>query len=330
MEKSLQKVSMIVPVYNGAKTLPRCLDSILGQTYENIEVLLINDGSTDDSEKICREFAEKDSRIHVISKENEGVSATRNRGIEEAAGTYIQFTDCDDYLAKDYIENMVNAMELHGADIVIAGYTRWKEDNGTVKQPETIFYTDKTEFSGQFFHLYNRWFLNTPWNKLFRREKIHCGFPMDMSLGEDLLFNLAYLKECETIQVCSCAGYQYCMEDGNSLGIQFREDKFANSLYLHEQVLAFVRDTLGMTSEEEWKDETFLKEFRFSITNLLKVEDMDEQRKKEWILSWSGEEEVRKSYLRSRVSALPDKLLRWLVLHKKRQWIYPVFRLLVR
>ena len=132
MEKSLQKVSIIVPVYNGAKKLPRCLDSILGQTYENIEVILINDGSQDDSEKICREFAKKDSRIRVISKENEGVSATRNRGIEEAAGTYIQFTDCDDYLEKDYIENMVHAMELQDADLVIAGYTRWKEKHCTV------------------------------------------------------------------------------------------------------------------------------------------------------------------------------------------------------
>lgn len=330
MEKSLQKVSIIVPVYNGAKKLPRCLDSILGQTYENIEVILINDGSQDDSEKICREFAKKDSRIRVISKENEGVSATRNRGIEEAAGTYIQFTDCDDYLEKDYIENMVHAMELQDADLVIAGYTRWKEKHCTVNQPETTFYTNKTEFSKQFFHLYNRWFLNTPWNKLFRREKIQCGFPLNRSLGEDLLFNLAYLKQCESIQVFSSAGYQYCIEDENSLGIQFREDKFQNSLYLHEQVLAYVRDTLGMTSEEEWKDEIFLKEFRFAITNLIKVKDIVKQRKKELILNWSGEEEVRKSYLRSQGSALPDKLLRWMVLHKKRRWIYPVFRLLVR
>ena len=98
MKKEQQKVSIIVPIYNGAKVLRRCVDSIVKQNYENWELLLINDGSKDESIQICTEYAKKDNRIKVIDKENEGVSATRNHGISEATGSYVHFVDCDDYV----------------------------------------------------------------------------------------------------------------------------------------------------------------------------------------------------------------------------------------
>ena len=121
MSKSCVKVSIVIPVHNGEKVLRRCLDSILGQTYRDFELILVNDGSGDSSESICRKYMEQDSRIKLISKEQEGVSATRNRGIEEAVGEYIQFVDCDDYLASDYVETMVTEIEKKQADLVIAG-----------------------------------------------------------------------------------------------------------------------------------------------------------------------------------------------------------------
>ena len=105
------KVSVIVPVYNAEKYIKRCLDSILAQSYRYFEVLLIDDGSTDNSGKICDEYALNDNRIRVIHKENSGVSATRNIGITEAKGDYIAFVDSDDYIRSDMFEKMVKNAE---------------------------------------------------------------------------------------------------------------------------------------------------------------------------------------------------------------------------
>ena len=115
-------VSIIVPVYNAQKGLSRCLESICGQTYQELQIILLNDGSTDDSLAICEQFRAKDARIMVVDKENEGVSRTRNAGLALAQGDYIQFADSDDLLDPDYTQNLVQAALQHSADLVIAPY----------------------------------------------------------------------------------------------------------------------------------------------------------------------------------------------------------------
>ena len=104
-------VTIAVPVYNVSEYLPRCIQSLLEQTYQKIEILLLDDGSTDESFEICRQYAQKDNRIHAIHKENEGVSATRNYGINKASGKYICFVDSDDYVEKDYIAALVEGTD---------------------------------------------------------------------------------------------------------------------------------------------------------------------------------------------------------------------------
>ena len=115
-------VSIIVPVYNAQKGLSRCLESICSQTYQELEIIVLNDGSTDDSLAICEQFRAKDPRIVVVDKENEGVSRTRNAGLTLAQGDYIQFADSDDALDPDYTQNLVQAALEHNADLVIAPY----------------------------------------------------------------------------------------------------------------------------------------------------------------------------------------------------------------
>ena len=115
-------VSIIVPVYNAQKGLSRCLESICSQTYQELEIIVLNDGSTDDSLAICEQFRAKDPRIVVVDKENEGVSRTRNAGLTLAQGDYIQFADSDDALDPDYTQNLVQAALQHNADLVIAPY----------------------------------------------------------------------------------------------------------------------------------------------------------------------------------------------------------------
>lgn len=122
-------VSVIVPVYNAEHFIEKCIHSILNQSYKNIELILVNDGSTDNSVKICDSFAKIDNRIKLIHQANSGPSVARNNGIYNAKGKYIQFIDADDYIEENMIETLVNEMEK-GLDIVICGYKRiFKEEN---------------------------------------------------------------------------------------------------------------------------------------------------------------------------------------------------------
>lgn len=116
-------VSIIVPVYNAQSHLSRCLESICGQEYKNLELIVINDGSKDKSLPVCEEFRKKDSRILLVDKANSGVSDTRNLGLKLAGGKYVQFVDSDDYIAPDYTARLVEAAEKTGADLVISPYT---------------------------------------------------------------------------------------------------------------------------------------------------------------------------------------------------------------
>lgn len=128
----MKKVSVIIPVYNQADTLSRCISSVHTQTYTNLQILLLDDGSTDHSIDLCKKEAEKDSRIEIYSHANHGVSYTRNKGIHLAKGDYIIFIDADDEIPPNYIENYVHALEYSGADIAI-GSIRMIDDKGNSK-----------------------------------------------------------------------------------------------------------------------------------------------------------------------------------------------------
>ena len=115
-------VSIIVPVYNVQNSVARCLESICAQTWKNIEIILVNDGSRDESFSVCEQFREKDPRIVLVDKSNSGVSDTRNCGMSLASGKYVQFVDSDDYIEPDFTERLVTAAETNNADLVIAPY----------------------------------------------------------------------------------------------------------------------------------------------------------------------------------------------------------------
>ena len=117
-------VSIIIPVYNTEKYLSKCLESVINQTYKNLEIILINDGSTDKSKEICESFAKKDKRIQILNKENSGVSSARNHGMRLAKGQYIAFIDGDDYAEENYIEELLKNLKQTESDCVLCGYNR--------------------------------------------------------------------------------------------------------------------------------------------------------------------------------------------------------------
>lgn len=136
----MDKVSVIVPVYNKEKELKRCLLSIVTQTYKDLEIIVVDDGSTDKSYKIYTEFASKDNRIKIIRKKNEGVDCARHEGIKKATGDYVTFVDSDDYLHKKAIELLLTALKINNADVSFGSFTRVIGRHGFIKKVEMEIY----------------------------------------------------------------------------------------------------------------------------------------------------------------------------------------------
>lgn len=163
-------ISIIVPVYKSENTLGGCIESLLAQSYRNIEVLCVVDGSPDVCGDICDDYAAKDMRVRVIKRENGGVSSARNRGIEEAAGEYLMFVDSDDTVEPDYCEKMLDAMESTGVRLVVCGFHHWYVGRDVVKKTDVRHIYETAQYAEEFLKLYQDGYLNMPWNKLFCRS----------------------------------------------------------------------------------------------------------------------------------------------------------------
>lgn len=260
-------ISVIVPVYNCEENLERCVQSILKQSETHIEVILVNDGSTDRSPEICDKYAKEDSRVRVIHQKNSGVSKARNAGIQAAEGEYIQFADSDDYLEKGMCERMKKIMEEQQSDLVISGFHHHYVGRDIIKCPKES-QTSPVEMKtlgSLFLELYEQGFLNMPWNKLYKKEKIVEQFPENLSLGEDLLFNLSYLKQLkgkEKISFISLPLYHYIQERGKvTLSSQRREDKLQIARQICQATEEFYHQNLNQMGKEEIIYSRMISEF---------------------------------------------------------------------
>lgn len=211
-------ISIIVPVYNTEKYLDRCIQSILAQTYNDFELLLINDGSTDSSGAICDRYAEQDSRVRVFHKENGGVSSARNVGLNNAEGEYIIFVDSDDYMKSQMCEILYNTLNREQADIVICGT---EETGGGFWKPGNNENYKNDSFVENFGELLQTELLSPPWNKIFIKSRIKHYFRDDISFGEDLVFNLQYLFHCNKISFITASPYFHTKDNNESLVVRF-------------------------------------------------------------------------------------------------------------
>lgn len=211
-------VTIIVPVYNSSSFLCKCVDSLLSQTYEKIEIILVNDGSSDDSEKICLEYQKKDNRINYIAKENGGASSARNLGLEMAKGRFVTFVDSDDYVGKEYIYDMVCAHDDLDDTFVISGMRLQK--GGKL---EYFTYASECVTKGNIIYdlQKKRFFLHGgPTGKLFcltliKRNNI--SFNTNLNNYEDLIFCLTYLSHVSTVKYIESTEYVYIL-DNMSMG----------------------------------------------------------------------------------------------------------------
>lgn len=189
-------ISVIVPVYNCIHTLKRSIEAICAQTIENLEVLLIDDGSTDGSQLLCDKFASQDTRICVFHKPNGGVSSARNMGLDNAKGEYIMFCDSDDWVEPEWCERLCLAAAENPGCLPVCNYYRIASDRETINREVQCQAIEERISKEDFFSLNQYELLGIPWNKIFNRtiiEENHIRFRPDLSLGEDLVFNLDYL-----------------------------------------------------------------------------------------------------------------------------------------
>lgn len=199
-------VSVIVPVYNVEKYLTRCLDSLVNQTLKNIEIICINDGSTDNSTEILNEYAQKNSRIVAITQENAGLSATRNKGIDIAKGKYIGFVDSDDWVSLDFFEKLFQAAEKYQADIAVGNIIRLHKFHK--KFHLKIQREEVTEDINQKFLLCDCPEMSYVWNKIYRSDSLrqsNLRFT-DGMIYEDVIFTpqaLYYLQKMVTVPYTS-------------------------------------------------------------------------------------------------------------------------------
>ena len=213
-------VSVVIPAYNAGGTLERLLDSVRGQSWDKLEIIVVDDGSTDDTHDVAVKAAEADARVRVIRQDCLGVSAARNAGLKWCTGKYIRFVDADDLVPKESIEQMVRRAETDGSELVIGGYTQYVKDLRSVhnlaSRGETV------SCDAMMDHLCshaNSYYYGVLWNKLFLRELVEKGnvrFEHAFTWGEDFAFVMDYLREVKTVSFMKEAVYDYIRSAGST------------------------------------------------------------------------------------------------------------------
>lgn len=231
------KISLITPVYNSKDFLKSTIESVLAQTFQDFEYLIIDDGSRDGSEKICDQYAAMDKRIRVFHISNNGVSNARNIGIKNAKGEWIEFLDSDDFLEKNAMTELLAYSD--NVDLVCCGYKTFPENKEYLLSSFMNNYSNLIDTIKDFEELFNKGFYNAIWNKIYKRSLIEHYFDKDISLGEDLIFNIHYLKKCNGIRYVSKSIYRYRIIKSESLSKMYRKD----ALELEKKIFYYMIET---------------------------------------------------------------------------------------
>ncbi|MCI9246439.1 MAG: glycosyltransferase [Clostridia bacterium] len=262
----MEKVSIVIPMYNSGHTLTRCLDSIINQNYQNLEIVLVDDGSTDNTKEIVEQYMKKDPRIIYIYKENGGVSSARNRGIEHISGDFVTFIDPDDMLAEDVIKDMKNMIEQNKCDFVRFNYYLSNEQNLKMSVGKNLFQEDtlvkKEELQEEVLESIIEGKLSTfVWILMIRREfleKINL-FNEKVDYMEDKLFYIDLFSKSQSYFLSNKCTYFYFFKEFENRSIEFWEKYLKNINIVYTEMVKIL--------EHNGKNNTKLKD-KISITGL--------------------------------------------------------------
>ncbi len=259
-------VSIIIPVYNAQEYLRRCVESVLGQEYTDFELILVDDGSQDSSGAICEEYAQRDPRVRVIHKENEGVSAARNLAMENARGRWLQFADSDDWVTPDATKLMVRLAEEEGCDLVISDFYRVAGERvsqkGDIEEDGAL---TREQFAAHMMENPADFYYGVLWNKLYRRELIRkhrLRMNPDISWCEDFMFNLEYIRYAERFCALRAPVYYYVKRKGSLVS---QGNSLAKTIQMKLTVFEYYHSFYKEVLDEEEYQKKRIQVYRFLI-----------------------------------------------------------------
>ena len=268
-------LSIVIPVYNAEYSISRTISSIVSQDYHNIEIIIINDGSTDQSFEICQKIALKEQRIKLFSIQNSGVSYARNVGIEQAKGKYITFLDADDYYCNDFLKVITSELEIN-TQLIIYGYNVVRDGRSipfTIPLEEARQFSNKSELREVAISLIENEMLNAPWNKIYLTSYIKdkkVMFPTNIDIGEDLAFNLLVIKDISFVKVCNQSLVNYVVKNGEGLVSKFRPDRLMIRLSLLNQIKDILEYWGMLDQNKSMLDRMILRDFMACFMDLYK------------------------------------------------------------
>ncbi len=269
-------VSIIVPIFNAEKFLHTCIESVIGQSYREIELVLIEDGSTDTSKSICEQYTFTDNRVKLFSQKNQGPAAARNNGVKQAQGEYIFFLDADDFIDKNSIKILSDAARQHRPDLVMGNFSKQENNNRIIPQEVTfkigakpftdplkmLTRTDINNYLKHFLQYPSNHLISYCWARLYKTAIIkdnNIFANEEMHLFEDLIFNLEYLKHAQTTIFINQGIYNYVMHNSHisaSMAIFNANSLIRDMTIFHDKVNEFMQNTPSRTTTSAPKDLT--------------------------------------------------------------------------
>ena len=273
-------ISVVIPVYNAEPYLEKCLDSILAQDYSPLEIVIVNDGSTDKSAEICKKYRDSHHGILYVEQENKGVSRARNRGLQEISGEYVTFIDSDDSIGAGYFQVLYDNMVREYADLSLVSISDSLGQKMCIKNSVVDFEQNMTD---AFWDLNTSFLLYGPCATLYRSDIIKAHkieFPVSLSYGEDLVFNCRYLGAVNRIVCDQRVLYHYCRDNQQSLSQKIRPDRLFNELILCTELRnLFVKKHVYSHRYESYLQQRIFDEGYNAIFDVIRSQSQPTQRK---------------------------------------------------
>lgn len=329
----MARLSVIIPVYNCNNRLHLCVESIIRQSFADWELILVNDGSMDDSFEVCQDYANKDNRIIAINQKNLGAGPARNKGIEVAKGEYIVFCDADDFYSKDAFMRLDNAINEYAFDLIIGGYNEFKIDSdnkihfGFKRILENWSADDFTTVKHKYMELRKQGCITAPWAKAYRRSllKDYCiQFP-DLRRCQDIAFNLDVYDRIRSLCIIDAVLYNYQTPDGDTYLSKFPVNMFDIHKFIYSKTIDMLKkwdccdcETKSALNALFLKDCSIL--LRLNYKNQWKL---NKQRQSELAMQIMNDK-ITMAACETNPRGLKNKMIR-LVLKKQKKWLSDFF-----
>ena len=328
------KVSIIVPIYNAENYIQATVKSILNQTFSDFELILVDDGSTDNSLSICQDLSKKDERIKVVHKENGGSSSAKNVGMEHASGEYIGFVDADDTIDEDYINNLYQGVSMHQADVCVGNMAFVCMKSGEIVSRRTVEMTGGFYEMLDFMKFYPKYMSNaiigSPCNKLYRRNIIDensIKFNVNIRNNEDTHFNYEYLAKCKSVFVSAEPFYNYINRAGvESSSTKYIENVFDIYVQTYKKAIAFLKDTNTYDSLIKFQSTYFINLVIGALNSIVnKDKNSTKKEKKQKIEQICNHSDVVNALSIAKVSGFKKKIIVKFMKQKWKTFLYFIF-----